>query len=412
MLFVVGKSALTLSDPWKFHTGDDPEWAMPSYDDESWETISLKAAPGAHDGDVGLTGYVPGWTARGHHGYSGYAWYRIQVRIAGDDDSLGIAGPTYVDDAYQLFVNGHLLGGVGDFSGHAPSAYSTTPTLFPLPTDVRGAAKERPVLIALRVWMAPESAAGGPDVGGIHIAPVIGALGAVAARYHVEWMELIRGYFLEILQAAVFFALAAFALGLGQLDRGTGYGWMAAGLISTGTMRALLAVGAWTSWINARHFDLLENGIVIPAMIGTWTLAWWRVGDRRPAWLGRLIVTAASALAAATVLDNPLVLGASTAWGVIGQAARLALAAAYVTAGGECLRRRGSDRGLVGVSALLIGIGLFASELSALRVPGIWFPYRTGVSRTQFSYAAADVALALWFWLRLRSLSDRSPRRT
>ena len=55
------RAAATLLDgAWRFQTGDDPRWADPSTDDSGWETIDLTAAPGSHDGDVGLPDYVGG----------------------------------------------------------------------------------------------------------------------------------------------------------------------------------------------------------------------------------------------------------------------------------------------------------------------------------------------------------------
>jgi len=42
-----------------------------------------------------------------------------------------------------------------------------------------------------------------------------------------------------------------------------------------------------------------------------------------------------------------------------------------------------------------LAIGQLATELSLLGVPGIWFPFGIGVSRTQFAYAALIIALAL-----------------
>ena len=44
---------------------------------------------------------------------------------------------------------------------------------------------------------------------------------------------------------------------------------------------------------------------------------------------------------------------------------------------------------------LLVAIGLFAEELGELHVPGIWFPFGIGVSRTQLAYAALVVALSI-----------------
>src|ERR1700754_4902997 len=83
----LGHSTASLNGPWQFHVGDDPRWSSPGFDDSSWETVDLTPAPGAHDGDVGLPGYVSGWSRRGHAGYTGYAWYRINVSVDGDTDT-------------------------------------------------------------------------------------------------------------------------------------------------------------------------------------------------------------------------------------------------------------------------------------------------------------------------------------
>ncbi|HEU4602229.1 MAG TPA: hypothetical protein VFS24_09680, partial [Steroidobacteraceae bacterium] len=69
-------TATLLDGGWRFHIGDDAQWAKVDADDSDWETIDLTASPGSHDGDVGLPDYVGGWMAHGHPGYRGYAWYR------------------------------------------------------------------------------------------------------------------------------------------------------------------------------------------------------------------------------------------------------------------------------------------------------------------------------------------------
>jgi len=50
---------------------------------------------------------------------------------------------------------------------------------------------------------------------------------------------------------------------------------------------------------------------------------------------------------------------------------------------------------------VFIAVGLFAQELSTLHVPGIWFPFGTGVSRTQYAYVAFDVVFAALLLRRL-----------
>ena len=78
------------------------------------------AEGGATDPIAGLTGYVPGWTDQGHPGYLGYAWYRIRVRLeAPPGREAGPRRTRDLDDAYQVFDNGELLGHFGDFNGKA-----------------------------------------------------------------------------------------------------------------------------------------------------------------------------------------------------------------------------------------------------------------------------------------------------
>ena len=85
----LGQSAVPLYGPWKFTVGDSPIdpktgkplWAEPDFDDSKWETVDLTPKDGDFDPNSGLSGYVPGWTAKGHPGYWGYAWYRIRVAV-------------------------------------------------------------------------------------------------------------------------------------------------------------------------------------------------------------------------------------------------------------------------------------------------------------------------------------------
>ncbi|MGI8436869.1 MAG: hypothetical protein ACR2NX_08185 [Chthoniobacterales bacterium] len=141
-------AATLLNGAWRFHTGDDQHWADARADDSAWETIDLTAKPGSHDGDVGLPDYVSGWMAHGHPNYSGYAWYRRVVNVPAGGASWDILGPTIVEDGYELYWNGHALGGSGRLGPH-PRVVGTRPLRFALPADAAGT---RGVL-ALRVFM-------------------------------------------------------------------------------------------------------------------------------------------------------------------------------------------------------------------------------------------------------------------
>ena len=98
----LGQAAVPLYGPWKFTVGDSPIdpktgqplWAEPDFDDSKWETVDLTPKDGAVDPIAGISGYVPGWTAKGHPGYLGYAWYRIRVQVqARPGAGIGSGGP-------------------------------------------------------------------------------------------------------------------------------------------------------------------------------------------------------------------------------------------------------------------------------------------------------------------------------
>jgi hypothetical protein len=160
----LGQSADPLYGPWRFTVGDSPVdplthaplWAEPGFEDSKWETVDLTPKEGSFDPSWGASGYVPGWTAKGHPGYWGYAWYRIRVRLQGrPGEKLALAGPSDVDDAYQVFDNGRLVGSFGDFTGSTPVIYNTQPMMFPLShrADDNSASYTR--VLAFRVWMLP-----------------------------------------------------------------------------------------------------------------------------------------------------------------------------------------------------------------------------------------------------------------
>jgi len=174
--------ATLLNGPWRFHVGDDPHWADPGTDDHDWETIDLTAAPGSHDGDVGLPDYVGGWMAHGHPGTTGYAWYRRAVNVPAGG-AWDILGPTLVDDGYELYWNGQLLGGSGRLST-PPRVVGTRPQRFALPSAAAGT---RGVL-AVRAFMLPRSAPSA-DGGGMHSAPMLAPQPIGEALHRAQWQR-------------------------------------------------------------------------------------------------------------------------------------------------------------------------------------------------------------------------------
>jgi hypothetical protein len=272
---ILGRSYVHLNGPWKFHLGDNPSWADPELDDSKWESVDLTAPPGAHDSDVGLTGYVPGWGARGHAGYTGYAWYRLHIAVDNPDQfALSLAGPPAVDSAYQVFLNGALLGSAGStFSGPTPSVVSIQPRIFAVPPDLLVTNRSGGDLIAFRVWMGPWDL-DDPAAGGIHIAPALGQADAIEMLHQMQWLQTIRGYMAEVVEATVFVLLALIALSLSFRRHGDPYHGIVAALVLTALYRANQAVFFWGQFETIHAFEWISIVFLYPICLAAWTLAW------------------------------------------------------------------------------------------------------------------------------------------
>lgn len=406
--FVFGQAAAPLNGPWKFHLGDDLRWAEPGFDDASWETMDLTPHPGAHDGDVGLTNYTPGWTARGHRGYTGFAWYRMKVRVADPGvRTLWLAGPAMVDSAYQLYVNGQLLGGIGDFSRSPPEVIAIKPRLYPVPSTLWSAEDgDLSAVIAVRVVALKGTTA--PDGGGMQIAPVLGNEVAVRDHYRLQWLQKIEGYVVDATEPVFFLILALMALSMIPFDPRERFNlWIAAVLVLLGAAwlnQPLFWLGQFETF---RDYVVWRITIIEGLLLGAWVMAW-RAAFRVPqprwtAWLCTaltilyLIVRPMSTPILWPALPPALIAGCVLLVKVI-RLAFLALLVIVVALG--CYRRRG---GLwAPLLAVIIGsISVFSREVGQLGVPGIWFPYGVGVSRTEYANAAFAVALLVYLLQRL-----------
>ena len=400
---------MPLNGPWAFHVGDDPRWADPAFSDSGWETVDLTPPPGARDNDVGLTGFVPGWAAHGHAGYFGYAWYRLHLIVRpAPGQTLALDGPFVVDSAYQVYVNGQLLGGLGTFDRTVPTAYGFhRPRWFSLPDNLASGGE---MLIAVRVWMGPW-AAGDPQGGGIHIAPVIGDRGDVIDRYRLQWLAVFEGYVVDAVEGLLFCVLAGMVLSLAPFDRRRqAYGWMAAALLLLGVVRGNQAFFFWWQIETIPEFELVIATLAVPLSLCAWVMAW-------NAWFGVESVWLAKFVAALTVLYvSAQFFGRSWFYGSFPHAVntglqdlvistRLLLLAVFVTVVLQGVRACGRDGWFAMPAVVALGIGLFAQELSMVRIPGIWFPFGVGVSRTEYAYAVFDAALFVLLLRRRGHLS-------
>jgi hypothetical protein len=381
------RAAATLLDgSWRFHTGDDPHWADIATDDNSWETIDLSAVPGSHDGDVGLPDYVGGWMAHGHPDYRGYAWYRRVVAVPTGGASWDILGPTLVDHGYELYWNGKLLGGSGKL-GPSPRLVGTRPLRFALPADAAGT---RGVL-AIRAYMLPGSD-GGTDGGGLHSPPILAPRPTSDALHRVQWERTIAGYIVEVIEPLAMFLVIGLAFA-GRF-RSSHRGFLMFASIALALMAARRlnnAITAWTDLMDLPTYALLAKVMWVPT-VAVWTMAWNRWSSKP--W--RSIDLAAVFLAIVALLGTWFDLAGMTS------ISRLGSIVLFVVMGFRIVRD-GPMRLLAFMTLVSIMAAFFGGELlDPIGIPGIWFPFGIGVSRTQYVYAFAIPLVGLLIVRTLR----------
>jgi hypothetical protein len=365
------RAAATLLDgAWAFRVGDDPHWADTNTKDSDWETIDLTPAKGSHDGDVGLPDYVAGWMAHGHPGYHGYAWYRRAVMVPADHASWDILGPTLVEHGYELYWNGRLLGGSGRI-GAVPRVVGTRPLRFALPADAAGTRG----MLAVRVLMLPGGAS--KDGGGMHSTPILAPRPVSDELHRAQWARTIAGYIADAVEPLAMLALIGLALAYRSRSSYADFLIFASIALAFMAERRLNnAIVAWTDLQSLKTYSWLASWMWVPA-VAAWALAWNRWCPRP--W--RSIDLSAAVLAVAAIVGVVIHSASVT------RSARLGWIALFVVIAAR-IARSGAMRGLALVTLASIVAGLFGGELlDPIGVPGIWFPFGIGVSRTQYVYA-------------------------
>jgi hypothetical protein len=133
----------SLVGPWRFHTGDDPKWADPAFDDSSWRTLLL-TEPTSKQG-------IPV--------YSGYAWYRLRLTQQQFAEAMADAN----GKPLELYIASNSIGQLaayvnGKEAGHT-RGMTGRPTMYqsvPFTVAVYAPAKDGSVTIAIRSWADAE----------------------------------------------------------------------------------------------------------------------------------------------------------------------------------------------------------------------------------------------------------------
>ncbi len=193
-----GTRSQSLVGQWRFQPGDDSAWAAPDHDDAGWASIQVPKS----------------WGRQGFADVYGMAWYRTRVRVPWPStDPLGLALGK-IDSAYEVYVGGRRLGGVGRLPPTPAMEYDRH-RLYVVPASTRE--PDGSVVIALRVWRADGKSAG--------------AAGPVEGRFEIGPMDQVtEGALLEeswqLALVLLFAAVGVFHLTLRVLRTGTSaYGW-------------------------------------------------------------------------------------------------------------------------------------------------------------------------------------------
>lgn len=124
--------AVKLQGQWRFHSGDDPAWGQPGYDDSAWPLVS------------------PGKSLKQRDPH-GFFWLRAKVKLPSEHGPLEV----YADEQgpVALYVNGKQAIAYGTFPP-AAVIVAPHPKAYALPS---GAAE---IEIAVREWLSPLGFAG------------------------------------------------------------------------------------------------------------------------------------------------------------------------------------------------------------------------------------------------------------
>lgn len=124
---------VSLNGKWRFSVGDDVDWAESGFNDREWSLLDPRHS----------------WERGGYDHYNGYAWYRRSFRFSEDVDQ-----PTYlvlgqIDDVDEVYVNGRMIGGTGQFPPNYVSAWNQD-RIYALPSGILNRGKDN--VVAVRVY--------------------------------------------------------------------------------------------------------------------------------------------------------------------------------------------------------------------------------------------------------------------
>lgn len=176
-------------DLWAAHTGDDPRWSRPEFDDSAWPRVAVRSS----------------WREQGRQTYDGTVWYRHVVtlgeeaRLAGRRNELGLllGPPAY--GGYEVYAGGRWIGRSRGWSSSLPFGF---PEVFRVPGDAIG--KDGTVTVALRARRIGWASDPEPDNGPVSAVLAFGSYPALADRLAADWARRLLTEVPQVVLAALF----------------------------------------------------------------------------------------------------------------------------------------------------------------------------------------------------------------
>jgi hypothetical protein len=244
-----GPGSVPLTAKWRFHLGDDLKWADPSLDDSGWELIRPDAT----------------WGEQTHPGYTGFAWYRVQIEVdhtqTAPVEQLAVMIPP-VEDAYEIYWNGQKLGSYGQLPPNANWWQRGHAVVYPLPSASG--------VLALRVWKSVLSSVDQFEEGGLESAPQLGSEAVLAAKARAAFYQQDERRLPNLLISAVTLVAGLLSFLLFIRDRKQGlYLWLSVYLIASG-LHGSLQIAAFYFGATFRLSQLSTQLLISMTDISIW----------------------------------------------------------------------------------------------------------------------------------------------
>ena len=258
-----GRGVAKLDGKWQFHRGDNAAWAAPDLDDTT-----------GHDGWEQIRADAP-WGEQGHRSYTGYAWYRIHLRIspaAGTSGDFALLAPR-LESTAEFYWNGVQVARSGKMPPYPSWIYDDPTVEGDEEPQVLQLGPLRDGVLAVRVWFRPLWSYDDGLQGGFYETPILGDP-AVIAEYlaGVKYRQLHGNQYLYALQSV--YALLMVLGFVGWLRHRSQHVllWLAVFCLGYSGMAML---GFLQNWMNFGAGYFWEQIWISVRDIGLWYLLLW-----------------------------------------------------------------------------------------------------------------------------------------